>query len=144
MTSKEPQSSPRHFPNFDIIGMFITIFTKTCLWPTSGACWIQPTPSCTTWLLLLRLCQCPFDSNRFLTLIFSVTEVLSPPGLKEDLGIRIIVSGLELCGERMRNEETNMMVRRTFDTSGLNIVICYYSGMLAVIWDVTPRFMGEI
>jgi len=64
LTSKEPQGSPKHFPTFDIIGMFITIFTKAYLWTTSGICWIQPTATCTNWLLLLRrLCQCPFDSN---------------------------------------------------------------------------------
>jgi len=44
----------------------------------------------------------------------------------------------------MRNEETNMIVRRTFDTSGLNIVSCHYSGMLAVVWDVTPPILGKI
>jgi hypothetical protein len=70
---------------------------------------------------------------RFFPLIFSVAEVLSLPGIKDDPGIRIISSGLELCAERMRNEETNMMVRRTFNTSGLNIVNCQYSGMLAVV-----------
>jgi hypothetical protein len=69
----------------------------------------------------------------FFPLIFSVADVLSPPGIKDDPGIRIILSGLELGEERMRNEETNMTVRRTFDTSGLNIVNCKYSGMLAVV-----------
>jgi hypothetical protein len=66
-------------------------------------------------------------------MIFSVTEVLSPRGIKDDPGIRIILSGLELCEERMRNEETNMTVRPTLDTSGLNIVRCHYFGMLAVV-----------
>jgi hypothetical protein len=45
----------------------------------------------------------------------------------------MILSGLVLCEERMRNEETNRMVRRTFDPSGLNIVNCHYSGTLAVV-----------
>ena len=70
---------------------------------------------------------------RFLPLIFSVTDVLSPPGIMDDPGIRIILSGLELCEYRMQNEETNLMVRRKFDTSGLNIVSCHYSGVFAVV-----------
>jgi hypothetical protein len=70
---------------------------------------------------------------RFLPLIFSVTEALSPPGIKDDPGIHIILSGLELCEERMRNEESNTMVRRTCDTAGLNIVSCHYSGKLTVV-----------
>ena len=59
--------------------------------------------------------------------------VLSPPGITDDPGIRSILSGLELSEDRTRNEETNMVVRRTFDTSGLNIVNCHYSGILAVL-----------
>jgi len=70
---------------------------------------------------------------RFLPLVFSVTDVLLLPGIKDDPGIRIILSGLELCEYGMRNEETNLMVRRTFDTSGLNTVSCHYSEMLAVV-----------
>lgn len=78
---------------------------------------------------------------RFLSLIFNVTDALSPPGIKDDPGIHIILSGLELCKERLRNGESNVMVRRKCDTAGLNIVSCNYSGMLA---DVAPRILVEI
>jgi len=113
--------------------MFTTIFTKPACCP-----YLEPAEySPHTHALFDNYCYVCVNVHltvmRFLPLIFSVTDVLSPPGIMDDPGIRIILSGLELCEYRMQNEETNLMVRRKFDTSGLNIVSCHYSGVFAVV-----------
>ena len=133
----------RRDPTVDIIRMFITMFTKACLWYISEACWIQPTNSCSILLFLLLLCQCPLSSNATRSCDLQRTDLLSAPGIKDDLGMHAL-SGLELREGRMRNGETNRMVRRTCDTAGLSIASCHYSGMLGVVWDVKPLILVEI
>jgi len=133
LTSKDPYSSPKHSPTFDIIRMFITIFTKPACCPYWEPAEYRPHSHALFDNYCYVCVTVPLRGMRFLPLIFSVTDVLSPLGIKDDPGISIILSGLELCEQGMRNEETILMVRRTFDTSGLNIVSCHYSGMFAVV-----------